>query len=143
MATYVYSSGKVTVVLGGKVATGLADGDFLKITFADDYVNRTMGTDGIAALSLSFNESADMELSLMASSPYNDYLSAVFQAQRNGIIGLPFLARDSGGTSLHAAPLAYITKMPDKTYSRNVATIVWPIGTGNMTSFIGGNSLAT
>lgn len=142
MPAYLYSSAKVIVTFGGKVATGLADGDFFKVTFADDFINRTMGTDGLGALSLSYNESADFELSLLASSPFNDYLSAVFQDQRNGILGLPLLARDTGGTSLHTAAQAYITKMPDKTYSRNVATIVWALGTTNCVSFIGSNGLA-
>ena len=88
MPVITYNSQSVTMVFGGKLITGWADGDFVKVAFNEDAVMLTMGTDGIGTRSFSRNYSGTVEITLMASSPSNDYLSAIYVADQQSATGV-------------------------------------------------------
>lgn len=128
MPVITYNSQSVTMVFGGKLITGWADGDFVKVAFNDDAVMLTMGTDGVGTRSFSRNYSGTVEITLMASSPSNDYLSAVYVADQQSATGvLPFLLRDSSGSTLVTAESMWVRKQVDVAYSRQITQRVWTL----------------
>lgn len=134
MAAITYNSANITMVFGGKLITGWADGDFVRVAFNEDAVMLTVGTDGVGTRSFSRNYSGTVELTLMASSPSNDYLSAVYLADQQSATGtLPFLLRDAAGSTLVTAETMWVKKQVDVAYSRQVTQRVWTLETDNMT----------
>ena len=134
MPVITYNSQSVTMVFGGKLITGWADGDFVKVAFNEDAVMLTMGTDGIGTRSFSRNYSGTVEITLMASSPSNDYLSSVYVADQQSATGvLPFLLRDSSGSTLVTAEDMWIRKQVDVSYSRQITQRVWTLESSNIT----------
>lgn len=134
MAAITYNSANITMVFGGKLITGWADGDFVRVAFNEDAVMLTVGTDGVGTRSFSRNYSGTVELTLMASSPSNDYLSAVYLADQQSATGtLPFLLRDASGSTLVTAETMWVKKQVDVAYSRQISQRVWTLETDNMT----------
>lgn len=134
MAAITYNSANVTMVFGGKLITGWADGDFVKVSFNEDAVMLTVGTDGIGTRSFSRNTSGNVEITLMASSPSNDYFSAVYLADQQSQTGaLPFLLRDASGLTLVTAETMWVKKMSDVMFSRQVSQRVITLETDAMT----------
>lgn len=134
MPVITYNSQSVTMVFGGKLITGWADGDFVKVAFNEDAVMLTMGTDGIGTRSFSRNYSGTVEITLMASSPSNDYLSSVYLADQQSATGvLPFLLRDSSGSTLVTAESMWVRKQVDVAYSRQITQRVWTLESDNLT----------
>lgn len=134
MAAVTYSSANVTMIYGGKLITGWADGDFVKIAYASDYWMLTMQSDGIGTRSASRDLSGTVEITLLASSPSNDYLAAAFLAdQQSGAGVLPFLLRESSGALLASAESMWIVKSPDVSFSRSVSTRVWQLASDRIT----------
>jgi hypothetical protein len=143
MAALTFNSSRITMVYGGKLITGWADGDFVKVTFNSDAVTLTMGTDGLGTRSFSRDFSGTVEITLLASSPSNDYLSSVFVADQQTSSGtLPFILREQGGATLVTAETMWVKKQVDVAYSRQVSARVWTLETDNMTVVAAGTTSA-
>lgn len=130
MASVNYSSANITMVAGGKTIVGWADGDFVKVSYSSDYWTLTMGSDGVGTRSCTRDLSGTIEITLLASSPSNDYLSALFLADRQSGAGVfPFMLREAGGALLATAESMWVVKAPDVSFSRAVSTRVWQLMT--------------
>lgn len=134
MAGVTYNSNRITLIFGGRLITGWADGDFCKVAYNQDHVMLTVGTDSIGTRSFSRDYSGTVEITLLASSPSNDYLSSVYLADQQSATGvLPFVLREAGGATLVTAESMWIKKQVDVSFSRQVSQRVWTLETDNMT----------
>lgn len=139
MPSLQYSSQNITLVFGGKLITGWADGDFVRVSYRSNYWEQTVGTDGVSTRHNTRDKSGEIEITLMASSPSNDYLSACLLADQQSNTGvLPFLLRDAGGNTLVTAEEAWVVKAPDVTFSRAVSTRVWQLAASSMDCVVAG-----
>ena len=137
-----YDPSNVQVIMGGVPMSGFADGTFISIAFDEDQYTKTVGADGEVSRSKSNNNTATVSLTLKQTSSSNDALSALYQADRlsNGGV-VPFMVKEIGsGRTLCFAQSAWVQKLSDVAYSKDIEDRAWTIATGQMQIFIGGNT---
>lgn len=142
MTTRIYDSNQVKVSFAGAPLQGYADGEFLTITLNEDSFSTVVGTDGEVSRSKTNNLTAAIEIRLMSTSPSNDILSAIYNADliANGGAGVgAFLVTDLNGTSEFLAGNAWIVKGADVSYDREANERVWMLSCDRMNMFVGGN----
>ena len=142
MSTRVYNSDEVTASFAGVPIEEPADGTFITIRWLNDAFASTVGAHGQVARSRTNDNRAEIEITLMQTSPTNAALSAIWLADKNspggaGIGG--FLVADLNGTSLHTAGNAWIKRSPDVEYANEPGTRVWLLECDNLRDFTGGN----
>lgn len=137
-----YDPSNVQVILGGVPMTGFADGTFVNISFDEDQYTKTVGADGEVSRSKSNNNTATVALTLKQTSSSNDALSALYMADRlNNAGAVPFMVKEIGtGRTLCFAQAAWVQKLPDVGYSKDVEDRAWTLATGQMEIFVGGNA---
>ena len=138
-----YDSSRVTVTFGPNLLTGFAKGSRVEITFPDQFTKQ-VGSDGEVMRSKSNDGTAQVKIKLAQTSFSNDALSAVYSADRLAPFGvgvLPLMILDLNGTTLFAAPQAWITKLPDASFDSDAGSREWVLDTGDLSpaTTIGGN----
>jgi len=142
MAVRSYDAKLVTGSFAGVAFSGLADGTFLSIEYNEDIYALLVGADGEATRSRSNNNSGRVTLTLLSTSPTNSALSALFQLDANtaGATGTgPLLIKDQSGSTVIAAEVAWITKIPTVEFGREGTSREWVFETDNLLMFAGGN----
>jgi len=135
-----YDPKQFSNILGGKVISGYADGTFIKISRNEQAFNLKVGVDGEGTRAKSNNRSGKIEFTLMQSSSSNDDLSAIAALDDNANLGaVPYSGRDGSGRTVASALTAWIQKIPDTEFAKEVATRTWVIETDDLSMFIGGN----
>lgn len=121
MAMKTYDPGDISVVFAGLSLTeGLAPDTFVKVETPEDSFNFVQGADGHSTRSKSGKRMKRVMLTVLQTSDVNDKLSAIHNLDLlapNGAGVGPFLLKDSNGTTIVAAPAAYILKDPDMEYA--------------------------
>lgn len=136
-----YDFKQVSVIFGGRIITGFAEGDAITVAHDEDDFTLKVGADGEATRSKSNNRAATITLRLMQTSDSNDVLSGMRSAdQLTGNGKGPLLIKDNSGRSLHAADSAWVQKAPDAGYGAEAGEREWVLRTGEMISNYGGNS---
>lgn len=137
---YQYDPSAVTVIYGGHIITGYADGTFVNVQRNEPMWAIKVGADGIATRVKSSNKSGRVTVTLQQSSPSNDVLSGLAIAdEQAGTGALPILVRDGSGRSLATAGKAWNPQMPDAEFGKEVGDRVWVFETDSLNLFIGGN----
>jgi hypothetical protein len=132
-------SKKVIITFGEQNIAGYADGEYISIEFPESFTLVT-GADGESGRIKSNNASAKVTLTLLQVSKSNDYLSAKHTADLVSNAGVaPFTMVDLSGTSLVAAPEAWISTKPKVSYSKGMETRQWVIEMSGAAVNIGGN----
>ena len=104
---------------------GLPDGDFLSIT-APEVFEGSDGADGGHDRSNMNVGSYPVEITLKKTSPANDFLMAVHEADKLSNTGKGALnIVDLGGTMYLKAGQAYIIKPPDMSLGKGMPTVTW------------------
>lgn len=135
-----YDPKSMAIIIGGKQASGFADGTFLNVEFDEDAFGLTVGADGEGMRAKSNNKSATITLTLLPTSDYNRHLSDLAQADEDSNSGVvPVLIKDGSGRDLHSAESAWIQKRAAAEYSREGSPREWTLRTDNLQSFLGGN----
>lgn len=135
-----YDPNEISVIVGGKIMSGFADGTFVKFMRNEQAFNLKVGVDGIGTRAKTNNKSGKLEITLMQSSPSNDDLTAFTLADELNNQGVvPILLKDSNGTTLISAATAWVQKFPDTEFAKEVTTRVWTIETDSANVFVGGN----
>lgn len=139
-----YDPKNVQIIVGGTPMTGFADGTFLNVASDENLYNKTTGADGEVSRSRSNNRSATATITLKQTSQANNILSALAAADNASNSGVfPFMVKEIGsGETLIFAQAAWIEKLPDAEYSKDVSDRVWMIALGQTQTFIGGNSFS-
>lgn len=140
MGVKTYDPKQMSIVIGGKQASGFADGTFLNVELDEDAFGLTVGADGEGMRAKSNNKSATITLTLLPTSDYNRHLSELAQADEDSNSGaVPLLIKDGSGFDIHAAETVWIQKKAAAEYSREGSPREWVLRTDSLQSFLGGN----
>jgi hypothetical protein len=130
---------KVSIIFGIAKLTGFAE-EAITIKEKNPAFNSDGGADGHVDRVKNNNNSLIINLSLRATSPTNDILSAIHAADRIGNVPLPMLIKDRSGNTMFAAKQAWIVNFAEVKMGNNVVSKDWEIHTGSDYSpFVGGN----
>jgi len=139
-----YDPNNVQLILGGVGISGYADGTFINLTYDEDLYNKTVGADGEVSRSKTTNRSATLTITLKQTSSSNDALSALYQldeSEDGGVV--PMMIKEIGtGTTLVFTQAAWVQKLPDLNFSKDIEDRQWTIATSQLESYIGGNLLS-
>lgn len=137
-----YDPSNVQIIVGGVPMTGFADGTFIDIAFDDDQFKKTVGADGEVSRSKSNNNCATVALTLKQTSASNDALSALYSADRlNNGGAVPMMIKEIGtGRTLCFTQAAWVEKLPNVSYSKDIEDRNWTLATAQMEIFVGGNA---
>lgn len=135
-----YDPKQVAVTVGGKILSGFADGTFIKVERNEQAFNQKVGVDGEGTRAKSNNKSGKVTITLMQSSSSNDDLSAFAAADELSNTGaVPLSVRDQSGRTVVAALTAWVQKIADAEFAKEVMTRVWVFESDELNIFVGGN----
>jgi hypothetical protein len=100
---------KVVISFNGFPITGFVDGTFIEVAPAADRFTKSVGADGEVARVHSSNNTHEVTITLLQTSPSNDVLSAQAEADRlSGLGAGPLQINDLSGTTLFFWASAWI-----------------------------------
>jgi hypothetical protein len=132
----------IMVFMGIGVSTGFDENEFLEMEPEAELFGHKVGADGEVTRFRNNNRVNKITLKLMQTSIANTLLSAVANLDQNtpGGAGIgPMLVQDLQGTSLFAAQYCWISKMPKRTFAREVQVREWEL-TAVLAAELDGNS---
>lgn len=142
MAVSTFDPKDVIVTIGGVPMSGYADGTFLEITADVPQFTKITGADGYVTRVKSNNYGAVMTLTLSQSSPSNDVLSGIFNADKQANAGVvPILIKDISGRTIIFAGTGWIQQFPDSAFGNEINDRAWVFDLANTDLFIGGNGV--
>jgi hypothetical protein len=140
MAVRTFDPKSVIIAIGGVPMSGFADGTFLEITADTQQFTKVIGADGYATRVKTNNYGGVMTLTLSQSSPSNDVLSALLNADRVANAGVvPILIKDLSGTTIIFSATGWIQQFPDSAFGNAINNRAWAFDLAEMDVFIGGN----
>lgn len=140
MANYTYSPQDISVTVGGVDIHGFPDGDFVSVEFAEDAFSAVQGADGEVTWNKNPNTLATITLTLMATSPSNDYLSTLHITDKlSGLGTAPIMIKDTKGRDLFISEAARIMKFANMTKGKEAGTREWKLTCASSQMFVGGN----
>ena len=143
MAVFNYDPKNVSVIVGGKIAQGFADGTFIKAERNEQAQTLKVGVDGEGTRAKNNNRSGKVTITLMQSSTFNDVLSAYAALDELSDSGaVPLLIRDNNGDTLITALTCWVQKYADVEYAKEVSTRTWVLETDELLMFVGSNNQA-
>jgi hypothetical protein len=116
------------VFMGIAVDTGFDENEFLDVEPEAELFGHKVGADGEVTRFRNNNRVVKITLKLMQTSIANTLMSALANLDQNtpGGAGIgPMLIQDLQGTSLFAAEFCWISKMPKRTFAREVQVREW------------------
>ena len=135
-----YDPKKIIVIFGARQLTGMAEDSIVTISPLGEGMQIYVGADGDVARSVDPDATFEVAVSLNNTSSSNDYLSNMYNYDRetgNGIA--PLLIKNLAGTTLFSAPEAWIANMPEASMGLTVDTQEWTFNTGHVEdAIIGG-----
>lgn len=136
-----YDPKAVVVNYGGVDLSGFADGSFIDIERSTDAYEKTTGADGRTDR-VKLNDSSGMiTITLQQTSDSNDYLSSVALLDENTSDAvLPFMIKDFSGKSLYLSPSAWVKKIPNGGFDKQIGTREWQFDCTDLQMFHGGNN---
>lgn len=141
MSTKTYDPAQISIILGGHIATGYADGTFVKLSRNADAWSTKSGADGETARAKSNDKTGVLELTIMQTSPTNDVLSGFAIADELKNAGtFPVLVRDANGNTIATSEQGWIKKIPDVEYGKEIAERAWMIELGELVMTVGGTN---
>ena len=135
-----YDPKKIIIIFGVRRLTGMSDDSIVSIKPNGEGLQTYVGADGDVARSLDPDATYEVTVSLNTTSNSNDYLSNMYNYDRetgNGIA--PLLIKDLAGTTLFSAPEAWVSNMPEASRGLTVDKQEWVFRTGQVEdAIIGG-----
>lgn len=133
MPLHQYDPNNVTVVFGGALIDGFADGSFVNVEYNNDLFSLSVGADGEASRSKSNDRSARVTVTLMPGSTGNLILNAAIrldEATNGGVV--PLLVTDLSTGTTFAAEGCWVTKDPGSDFQTEAQTVEWVLETDRM-----------
>lgn len=123
-----YNSKKVTIAAGSHVVSGTAEDSFVTISETGDGVTSVCGCDGEVAISISPDGRHTIKISLLQTSPTNDYFTGRYQQMKSGGDGIfPITIKDLKGGEIFSADSAWVTKKADFTRGKAIGNREWEL----------------
>lgn len=140
MTIRTYDSKQVVITIGSHVVTGYADDTFVSIEENGDGTDHTIGANGEMARSMSQDRTCKVTLTLQQTSPSNDVLSSLVDADRlsgNGLFAVSIA--DLRGSTVLTDSNSFIAKKAASAFAAKAGTREWAITTSNEVEFtVGG-----
>ena len=135
-----YDPKKVIVIFGARQLKGMSEDSIVSIKPNGEGLQTYVGADGDVARSLDPDATYEVTVSLNTTSNSNDYLSNMYNYDRETGDGIaPLLIKDLAGTTLFSAPEAWVANMPEASRGLTVDTQEWVFRTGQVEdAIIGG-----
>lgn len=135
-----YDPKKIIIIFGARQLTGMSEDSIVSIAPNGDGLQTYVGADGDVARSLDPDATYEVTVSLNTTSNSNDYLSNMYNYDRETGDGIaPLLIKDLAGTTLFSAPGAWVANMPEASRGLTVDTQEWVFRTGQVEdAIIGG-----
>ena len=135
-----YDPKKIIIIFGARQLTGMSEDSIVSIAPNGDGLQTYVGADGDVARSLDPDATYEVTVSLNTTSNSNDYLSNMYNYDRETGDGIaPLLIKDLAGTTLFSAPEAWVANMPEASRGITVDTQEWVFRTGQVEdAIIGG-----
>lgn len=125
---HTYDGDQVTISYGGKLLSGLADGEAVRIEQESDDFSDVVGTDGDVTRSKTNDHRATITVMLMQTSRSNDVLSAFAEEDLDNPDGAGVRAltiKDLSGDASYKARKAWIQRRPDVSFDREATSREW------------------
>ncbi len=133
-----YDPARVVLTFKGHTFTGYAKGTFIKVRRNKELYTLQVGAAGDAARTKVNDKSGQIEITLMQSSPSNDFLTSVAKLDETGLgVGTAQLI-DLNGKTLELAERAWLQKMADSEFAEEVGDRVWVLETDRLDHTVGG-----
>jgi hypothetical protein len=137
---YTFDPKLMITVFKGHPITGFAEGSVLTIERTEDMFSEKVGVSGEVARSKSNNRSGTVKITLMQTSPDNDFLSTMAVLDEVGNAGVgELMIKDVLGTSLYMSSQAYLKKIASAEYGKEVNSREWNFFCADLNIFVGGN----
>lgn len=136
-----YDAKNLIVTAAGIRIEGFGDGDFISYDPPELFTS-VVGSDGLVARAANNDFRVDVTITLLATSPANDSLNAIAQADINNPNGsgvFAFTMSDLFGRFSAAAPECWIKKKPAVTFGREVGSREWVIECAKFTDKVLGS----
>lgn len=135
-----YDPGKFVIAFKGVPLVGYGE-NFFKLTQDEDAFMKKVGASGEVARARNQNRTGKVEVTLMQTSLSNDYLSTMFRLDKDLGLGAGTLTvADLSGTTIVSIEDAWISKLPDLEFGKELAERTWTFDTGQIVIFnVGGN----
>ena len=129
--THTYNVKKVKCAMGSHVVSGFADDSIIAIESAGDGTTMKVGCDGEVVRSISPNEAYTIKISLLQSSPTNEYLRTRFEMdQAEGDGTFPIIIKDLMGKEQFSADVAWVSKMAPWNRGKESGNREWELACG-------------
>ena len=140
MAVRTYDPGEHACSFAGIQLTAFGPDTFITAERDEDAFAKHVGAGGEVARTRNRNRSGRVTVTLLASSPENDLLSAValLDEQSAEGVGAVFI-KDLVGTTMVHAPDAWLVKLPATERAKELGVVEWAIDCAELEIFIGGN----
>lgn len=136
-----YDPKLISMIVGGKIISGFADGSFIEVERNEQAFNLKVGVDGEGARAKSNNKSGKITITLMQTSSSNDDLSGFAAADELSNSGaVPAFLKDNLGSTVCSALTAWVQKYPKIGFAKEVETRQWVLETDEIDIFVGGNA---
>jgi len=139
-----YAADAVDIVFGGVKITGYGEDSFCVIKRNSALYATKVGADGSYARARLADRSVTVEITLLQTSPSNDYLTSMAILDRigQGVAEFQVTNKLSPGELAHA-DRAWVQELPQTELQKEVGEKKWVFGSGNMQLSHGGNPGST
>lgn len=134
-----FDPSRVVLVAAGINIYGFAKGTSIEIEYDEDAFKKETGRDGDMVRVRSHDKGGKVTVTLMASSPCNDLLSARAVLDRKTGLGTgPMLMKDLNKTTVAEAQASWIKKMPKFESGDEASNVVWEFECHDLELYFGG-----
>lgn len=141
----IYSLSACSFLWGGVPATQYGEGGFVEVSPKDDTFTVHTGVGGESIRAYTGSKVFEVKLTLLQTSPYNDYISALYNADvlasdlgQGGAGVLPFGLVDLQSTTLAFSPQMFVTKPSPIKRTDKPSDCEWTFIALNTKIFVGG-----
>lgn len=133
-----YSPATVFTTINGVPLTGFAE-QMIEFEYVEDDFSEDVGALGDVVRVQNLNRLAEVTITLQQTSPSNDTLAAMaFQGRHFGLGVGELQIKDLRGTTVMAAPFAWVKKQAPGGYAKTATERVWVLRCANAEIYVGG-----
>jgi len=135
-----YSADRVVIAAEGVPLTGMGEDGFIKVSPRTNRFESTVGADGGVVRSKSLDRRVDIEITLLASSPSNAHLQALFDTDsETGTMPFPLQVEDLGGRMVFSVAIAWVVAQPPGEFGKTEGSITWKLEGASAVTMFGGS----
>ena len=135
-----YDGAEVSVIVGGRVITGLSESDAVVVSRDNPAWIKKSGLRGGKTRSKSSDRGGKITIKVEQTSGDNDYFSGLAILDEKSSAGVvSILVRDAKGTTLHNVAEAWVEKIPDDSKGKEAGELDWVFDCADLNMFVGGN----